>query len=120
MDHPSAPCGACLDSHQLDTVAPHRALSRHGCRTCDETLPGHGLLPATRSVAHRRSRFRLHAGQAARDGPLRGAARPAGIPAERVRSSTPLASAMGFRPHQRTRSGATNPCHAKLAGRDVL
>ena len=37
--------GACLDSRRPETVAPPRAPSRHGCRTCNVAPLGHDASP---------------------------------------------------------------------------
>ena len=118
MDHPSAP--TCLNSRRTETVELPRALSRHGCRKCDAAPLGHGASPplvpprtggcgslSTPARQHAADRYEI-------------LARAASIPAERIHSSAPLASALGFRLHQRTRSGARNPNHANPAGGHVL
>ena len=88
--------------------------------TCDAAPLGHGASPPlvplrTGGRGSLSTPGRQHRRTATRCWP-----RPANIPAVRVRSSAPLASALGFRPHQRTRSGARNPNHAKPAGGHVL
>lgn len=77
--------------------------------------------PVARSVAYRRVRFPLHAAEAARGGPLRGAGSERHASLRNGSAPVlPSASVLGFRLHQRARSGANNPDHAKLAGGHVL
>ena len=120
MDHPSAAAEPAWIAADWKPLPRPCALSRHGYHTRDTVPLGNDASPLlvplrTSGRGSLPMPGRQHA--AGRNDVL---APTCTHPTERVHSSATLASALGFRPHRRARSGARIPYRAKLAGDPVL